>query len=87
MSCKWRGDKVAERVIRELICDCCGSDDRVRRWRLTKIEEGKTVSPDLCQKHSEFLEEVFKALPAGKRGQTRARRVLTEKEVKALRNK
>ena len=78
---------MAERVIRELICDCCGSDAKVRRWRITKVDEGKTVSPDLCDVHSEFMEEVFKALPAGTRGQTRARRVLTEKQVKALRQK
>lgn len=78
---------MAERVIRELICDLCGSDKDVRRWRITKTDDGKTVSPDLCEKHSGILDEVFAALPAGKRGQTRARRVLTEAEVKKLRQK
>ncbi|HKN44286.1 MAG TPA: hypothetical protein VJW23_10200 [Propionibacteriaceae bacterium] len=67
------------RVVRELVCDLCGSTDGVLRWHLQR--EGKKRSPDLCDKHGKPLVELLESLPA-KRGNQGQREVLTEAQVK-----
>lgn len=75
---------MAVRITKDLVCDVCGRDGgTVQRWKITRTADNKSVSPDLCDQHSELLEDLFKRLPAGRRGQTRARQVLTEDAVKA----
>ena len=79
---------MAVRVIKEVVCDLCGSGDEVRRFRVTRANGTvKTVSPDLCAEHSAVLDEMFKKLPKGKRGQVAPHRVVTEKQVRAARRK
>lgn len=71
--------RVGVRLIRELVCDLCGSADQVNRWVLTR--EGKRRSPDLCLRHAKPLQELFDSLPE-KRGNQGKRQVLTEAQVK-----
>ena len=73
------------RIIRELVCDLCGDGEGVRRWRVTDTDTNKTVSPDLCKACSKPFQAVFDKLPAGKRGQTRKRPVVTEADVRRAR--
>lgn len=70
---------VGVRVVRELVCDVCGSAEDVQRWHLQKGRRQR--SPDLCVKHSTPLEELFDSLPE-KRGNQGKREVLTEAQVK-----
>ena len=75
-------------IVKELVCDLCGSAEEVRRWRVTRANGSvKTVSPDLCSDHSTLLDEMFKKLPKGKRGQVSRHKVMTEKQVRAARRK
>ena len=78
---------MAVRVTKDLICDECGADIEVRRYRITRVEDGKKLSPDLCAEHAEVIEGLFRKLPGGKRGQSRARVVLTEEQIAARRRK
>jgi len=71
---------VGVRLVRELVCDLCGSTDRVERWVLSK--NGRQKSPDLCAKDGKMLHELYDSLPA-KRGNRGKREVLTEVQVKA----
>lgn len=73
-------ERVAEVVTKSYVCDVCGGDGEVRRWRIVRSSDGKTVSPDLCLEHSELLDLLFDKLPKGRRGQTRARRVYESPE-------
>lgn len=72
--------KVAEVVTKSYVCDVCGGDEEVRRWRIVRSSDGKTVSPDLCLEHSELIDLLFDKLPKGRRGQIRARRVYESPE-------
>ena len=73
---------MAVRITRDLVCDMCGRDGgTVQRWKITRTADNKSVSPDLCEEHSKCLEDLYDILPAGRRGQTRARRVLTVEEL------
>ena len=75
---------MAVRITKDLVCDVCGRDGgTVQRWKITRTIDNKTVSPDLCDGHAGFLEDLYRRLPTGRRGQTRARQVLTEDAVKA----
>ena len=73
---------MAVRIERSRVCDVCGSDVSVTRWRVGKAG-GRTASPDLCGKHSKPLEEIMKLLPRGKRGQATTPAVLTDAQVRA----
>jgi len=68
------------RVVRELVCDLCGSTEKVERWTLGK--KGRQKSPDLCVEHGKVLHDIYDDLPA-KRGNQGKREVLTEAQVKA----
>lgn len=71
-----------EVVTKTVVCDKCHSKESVRRWRVTN-DDGKTVSLDLCQEHSELLTELFAKFPHGKRGQSvRVRPVVSEETVR-----
>lgn len=72
--------KVAEVVTKSYVCDVCGGEKEVRRWRIVRSSDGKTVSPDLCLEHSELIDLLFDKLPKGRRGQVRARRVYESPE-------
>lgn len=72
--------KVAEVVTKSYVCDVCGGDGEVRRWRIVRSSDGKTVSPDLCLEHSELIDLLFDKLPKGRRGQVRARKVYESPE-------
>lgn len=73
-----RGD-MAIQVTQTLICDVCGSPEGVTRYRITR--DGKTVSPDLCVEHGDMIEGLFKKMPTGQRGRSRARPVVSEAEI------
>ena len=70
------------RIERSRVCDVCGSDVSVTRWRCGKAG-GRVASPDLCGKHSKPFEEIMKLLPHGKRGQAATPEVLTDAQVRA----
>lgn len=76
---------MAVRVTKDLICDICGGDEGVSRYRFTRVRDDRKITADLCAEHAGIIEELFKLMPAGKRGQTRARPVLTEAEIVAKR--
>jgi hypothetical protein len=73
------------RIVRVMICDLCGGENGVRRWRLALAGDGKKVSPDLCESCEKPFVEIMEKLPNGKRGQTQGRPVLTEAQVRAKR--
>lgn len=63
------------------ICDICGAQERVCRYRVSKLEdEPRTVTVDLCDEHGHGLERVLDAKPVPRR---KARAVTPLKEVKA----
>ena len=73
---------MAVRIERSRVCDVCGSDVSVTRWRCGKAG-GRVASPDLCSKHSKPFEDIMKLLPRGKRGQAETPPVLTDAQVRA----
>lgn len=78
---------MAVELTKRLVCDMCGSAEGVQRWRLAKAKDGRRVSPDLCEVCGKPFEEVMAKMPRGKRGQTKARPVVTEDQVRAARRR
>lgn len=78
---------MAEELTRRLVCDMCGGTKGVQRWRLAKASDGRRVSPDLCVDCGKPFEEVLARMPRGKRGQSKARPVVTEADVRAARRR
>lgn len=82
-----RGEsRMVTKVIRELICDLCGSNEGVRKWRI-QSDTGRKASPDLCAKDAKVLEQVLKKVPAGTGKRSTPRPVLTEAQIRAKRVK
>jgi len=63
------------------ICDLCGSEDGVLRWRVARLEvDPRMVTLDLCSSHSAPLAETLDSKPVPGR---KARAVTPLREVTA----
>lgn len=80
---------MAIQVTKRRTCDICKSDDGVRTYRVGIVGEGRGVSPDLCKKHQQPLDEAMAAVPKGRSGSSlrKAPPVRTEAQVKKLRKR
>jgi hypothetical protein len=72
---------MAVRVTKELICDICGIDGDIRRYRLTRTDNKTSVTADLCPEHRELIDEIMTRKKKGRR----TRRVYTPEEIAAKR--
>ena len=59
---------MAIQVVRMRVCDVCGSDQSVKKYRLVRVE-GKTrmITMDLCDEHGTPIEELMAAKPVPRR--------------------
>lgn len=80
---------MATQIIKQRVCDICGSDADVKTYRVGVVGNGRGVSPDLCVEHAKPLEEAMAAVPKGRSssGLRKAPPVRTEAQVKKLRKK
>ena len=80
---------MATQIIKQRVCDLCGSHDEVKTYRVGVVGNGKGVAPDLCGVHQKPIEEVMAAVPKGRTatGLRKQPRVKSEAEVKRLRKK
>jgi hypothetical protein len=67
------------------VCDICESDNGVRRYRITKLEDTRqrTVTTDLCVEHHSQVEQAISVAPAPRRGRKTPRPVVSLDEVAA----
>jgi hypothetical protein len=54
---------MAVRIVKEVVCDECGSEINVRSYRVGRIGDGRGVTPDLCDAHAARLEELIASAP------------------------
>lgn len=54
---------MAVRIVKEIVCDECGSDEGVKSYRVGIIGDGRGVSPDLCPEHGARLDELMATAP------------------------
>jgi hypothetical protein len=80
---------MATQIIKQRVCDLCGSDEDVKTYRVGVVGNGRGVAPDLCGEHQKPLDEVMAAVPKGRpSGPLRkAPPVRTEAQVKKLRKR
>ena len=80
---------MATQIIKQRVCDLCGSDEGVRTYRVGVVGNGRGVAPDLCAEHQKPLEQVMAAVPRGRTatGLRKQPKVKSEAEVKRLRRK
>lgn len=77
---------VVVKVTRTRVCDTCGSEHGVCRYRITKLEgvqSQTTVTADVCDENPHTLEEIIGAAPAPRRGRKSARPVVSVDEIAA----
>lgn len=80
---------MATQIIKQRVCDICGSDDDIKTYRVGLVGNGRGAAPDLCAKDREPIERIMEAVPKGRSGSTlrKAPPVRTEAQVKKLRKK
>ena len=80
---------MAVSIIKQRVCDICGSDAGVKTYRVGVVGKGRGVAPDLCVIHQQPLEEAIAAVPKGRSssGLRKAPPVRTEAQVRRLRAK
>lgn len=80
---------MATQIIKQRVCDVCGSGDGVKTYRVGVVGNGKGVAPDLCADCQEPIELVMAAVPKGRTatGLRKQPKVRSEAEVKRLRKK
>jgi hypothetical protein len=80
---------MATQIIKQRVCDICGSGEDVKTYRVGVVGNGRGVSPDLCAEHREPIEKVMAAVPKGRSsaGLRKAPPVRTEAQIKKLRKK
>ena len=80
---------MATQIIKQRVCDVCGSHDGVRTYRVGVVGNGRGVAPDLCAEHQEPLEKVMAAVPKGRTatGLRKQPKVKSEAEIKKLRKR
>lgn len=82
------------KVTRKRVCDVCGSDDGVCRYRITKLEgfritkleraaDQRTVTADLCTEHGVALEDAMLAAPVTRRGRKSTKPVVSLDQITA----
>jgi len=54
---------MAVRIVKEVVCDECGSDAGVKSYRIGVIGNGRGVTPDLCEVHAARVEELIATAP------------------------
>jgi hypothetical protein len=80
---------MATQIIKQRVCDLCGSDEGVTTFRVGVVGKGRGVSPDLCEAHQAPLREAMAAVPTS-RSSSALRKVppvRTEAQVKKLRKR
>lgn len=80
---------MATQIIKQRVCDVCGSDKDVKTYRVGVVGNGRGVAPDLCVVHQEPIEAVMAAVPTGRTatGLRKQPKVKSEAEVKKLRKR
>lgn len=80
---------MAVEIIKQRVCDMCGSGEGIRTYRVGVVGDGRGVAPDLCTEHAEPLEKVMSAVPKGRSTSTLRKqpKVKSMAEVKRLRKK
>jgi hypothetical protein len=80
---------MATQIIKQRVCDLCGSDTAVKTYRVGVVGNGRGVAPDLCGEHQKPIEAVMKAVPKGRTatGLRKQPKVKSSAEVKKLRKK
>lgn len=80
---------MATQIIKQRVCDLCGSQEDVKTYRVGVVGNGKGVAPDLCGEHQQPLEQVMAAVPKGRTatGLRKQPKVKSEAEIKKLRKK
>lgn len=80
---------MAVEIIKQRVCDMCGSAESIKAYRVGRVGDGRGVAPDLCTEHAEPLETVMEAVPKGRTatGLRKQPKVKTAAEVKRLRKK
>lgn len=70
---------MAVRIVKDIVCDECGSDVGVRSYRVGVVGDGRGVSPDLCPEHATRLDELIATAP--QRNASRLRKPPTVRTV------
>lgn len=80
---------MATQIIKQRVCDICGSQEGVRTYRVGLVGNGRGVSPDLCEAHQGPIKEAMAAVPKGRSSGAlrKAPPVRTEAQIKRLRKK
>lgn len=80
---------MATQIIKQRVCDFCGSDEGIRTYRVGVVGNGRGVAPDLCTVHQEPIEALMAAVPKGRNatGLRKQPKVKSDAEVKKLRKK
>jgi hypothetical protein len=80
---------MATQIIKQRVCDLCGSAEGIKTYRVGVVGNGRGVAPDLCEEHAEPLETVMSAVPKGRTatGLRKQPKVKSEAEIKKLRRK
>ena len=79
---------MATQIIKQRVCDICGSHEDVKTYRVGVVGNGRGVAPDLCAEHQKPIEAVMKAVPKGAAtGLRKQPKVRSTAEVKKLRKK
>lgn len=80
---------MATQIIKQRVCDLCGSDEDVKTYRVGVVGNGKGVAPDLCAEHRKPLDEVMAAVPRGRTatGLKKQPPVRSEAQVRKLRKR
>ena len=80
---------MATQIIKQRVCDICGSDADVKTYRVGVVGNGRGVAPDLCSEHQEPIEQVMAAVPKGRTatGLRKQPKVKSEAEIKRLRRR
>lgn len=80
---------MAVEIIKQRVCDICGSGEDVKSYRVGVVGNGRGVAPDLCEEHRQPIEAVMAAVPKGRSSSTLRKqpKVRSEAEVKRLRKR
>lgn len=83
------GVAVATQIIKQRVCDICGSQEGVKTYRVGLVGNGRGVSPDLCETHQGPINEAMAAVPTTRSSGAlrKAPPVRTEAQIKKLRKR
>ena len=71
------------------MCDLCGSENAVGRYRIEFVDDPRHLTVDLCIRHKKPLEAIREKVPpkSGRQGGPREREVLPPSKVRAARTR